>query len=137
MSKTITQKIIFKNISAATLYELYLDAKKHSAVTGAVAKINQKEGSVFTFYGDYITGKNLQLIKNKLIVQSWLASDWSADDIDSTFIIELEEKENGTTLYITHANVPLRQAKSLSDGWHEYYWNPWKAFLGLPSEKRK
>ena len=137
MSKTITQKIIFKNISAATLYELYMDAKKHSAVTGAEAKINQKEGSVFTSYGDYIAGKNLQLIKNKLIVQSWRASDWTEEDIDSTFIIELEEKENGTTIYVTHANVPLRQAKSLSDGWHKYYWNPWKAFLGLSSPKRK
>ncbi|MCY7409480.1 MAG: hypothetical protein LH473_04350, partial [Chitinophagales bacterium] len=68
MAKTISQKIIFKNTTAAVLYDLYMNAKKHSELTGGEAKITDKEGAKFSAYSSYCWGKNLQLIKNKLIV---------------------------------------------------------------------
>ena len=90
MSKTIVQEVVFKNTSAAALYELYMDGEKHSIATGAPADISPTEGTNYSAHSGYITGKNLQLITNRLIVQSWRAMSWSADDIDSTFIIYLE-----------------------------------------------
>ena len=129
MPKTIIQKIIFKNTDPENLYAFYMSAKKHSEITGALAKISAKEGAKFTAYDDYITGKNLQLIEDKLIVQSWRGSDWASDDVDSTFILLFEAKGKDTVMYVTHANLPDEHAKSIADGWHEYYWNPWKAFL--------
>ena len=129
MSKTIVQKVVFKNTTAKALYDLYMDAKKHSEVTGSEAKISAKEGSAFSAHGGYIKGKNLQLIKDKLIVQSWKAEDWDKEDMDSTFIINLETKGKDVVLHAIHANVPDNQSESLSDGWNEYYWKPWKKFL--------
>ena len=138
MPKTITQKVVFKNTSPKQLYELYMNAKKHSAATGAPAKITEKEGSKFSAHDGYITGKNLQLLKDKLIVQSWRGSDWDKADLDSTFIIRLEPKGKDTTVNMVHANLPDNQADSISKGWHDYYWNPWKQFLaGTPIDKRK
>jgi hypothetical protein len=90
MSKTIIQDVVFKNTTPKALYELYIDGEKHSIATGAPANISAKEGSEYSAHSGYITGKTLQLVKNKLIVQSWRAQSWSADDIDSTFIIYLE-----------------------------------------------
>jgi activator of HSP90 ATPase len=129
MSKTIVQKVVFKNTSPKALYDLYMDAKKHSEATGSVAKISAKEGSKFSAHGGYINGKNLQLIKDKLIVQSWKAQDWNKEDIDSTFIINLESKGNDVILHAIHANVPDNQSEEVSKGWHEYYWKPWKKYL--------
>ena len=129
MSKTIVQKIVFKNTTAAILYDLYMNAKKHSLVTGAPAKISAKQGSKYTAHGNYITGKNLRLVKNRLIVQTWRAQGWEKNDLDSTFIIELEPKDKDVILYVTHANLPDKHAGHIAKGWHDHYWNPWKMHI--------
>lgn len=129
MTKTIAQKVVFKNTTAKVLYELYMDAKKHSLVTGAPVKITPKEGTSYSAHGDYITGKNLCLVKDKLIVQTWRASDWDKTDTESIFIIRLEPKGKNVVLQMTHANVPKKQADEIKKGWHTYYWEPWKKHL--------
>jgi activator of HSP90 ATPase len=129
MSKTIVQKVIFKNTTARVLYNLYMDAEKHSMVTGGLAEILATEGSTYSVHGGYIRGKNLQLVKDKLIVQTWRAEEWEKTDIDSIFIINLEKKGNDVVLHAIHANLPDKHSDSIDKGWHDYYWNPWKQHL--------
>jgi activator of HSP90 ATPase len=129
MAKTITQKVVFKNTSPKSIYDLYMDAKKHAASTGWPTKISNKEGSKFITGGDYITGKNLVLMKNAMIVQTWRAKDWSKSDADSIFIITIEQKGKDAILNMIHANVPDKHASNLAKGWTSYYWNKWKAYL--------
>jgi activator of HSP90 ATPase len=128
MAKTITQKIVFKNTTPAQLYNLYMDAKKHTEATGDKAKIKDKEGAAFSAGDGYMWGKNLRLIKNKLIVQTWTAADWEGKE-ESTFILHLEAKGKDAVLYMTHANLPDNHAKHINDGWRSYYWEPWKEYL--------
>jgi len=130
MTKTILQKVVFKNTTAKALYEMYMDAKKHSIATGGPVKITAKEGDKYMVYDGYVTGKNLQLIKNKLIVQTWRASDWTKEDMDSTLVLAFGEAGNDAYVYMTHANVPERQYDSIKKGWDTYYWKPWKKILG-------
>ena len=129
MAKTIQQRIVFRHTSIETLYELYMDAKLHRASTGASVKINRKVGAAFSAYDDYCYGKNLQLVPNRLIVQSWRASDWKEEDIDSTFILQFEQHGKDAVVTMVHANVPDDQQQSLAKGWKDFYWNPWKLFL--------
>jgi len=129
MAKTIVQKVVFKNTTPKVLYDLYMDAKKHSMVTGGPAVISAKEGSSYSAHGGYITGKNLQLVKNKLIVQTWRAQGWDENDVDSTFIINLEQKGKDVVLHAIHANLPDKHSGHIDKGWHDHYWNPWKQHL--------
>ena len=129
MAKTIVQKVVFKNTTPKALYELYMDAKKHSMISGGRAEISAKEGTKYSVHGGYITGKNLQLVKNKLIVQTWRAVGWDKNDVDSTFIINLEEKGKDVVLHAIHANLPDKAASGIDKGWHDHYWNPWKQHL--------
>lgn len=129
MAKTITQKITFKNTTPEVLYNLYMNAKLHLKATGAPVKISEKVGADFSAYDGYCRGKNLQLIKNKLIVQSWRASDWNENDVDSTFILLFEQKGKDVVVTMVHANVPDNQAKALAGGWNDFYWTPWKNYL--------
>ncbi|MEO8087987.1 MAG: SRPBCC domain-containing protein [Bacteroidota bacterium] len=130
MAKTITQKIVFKNQQATELYKMFLDSKLHSQITGGEeAKITAKEGAKYSAHGGYCFGKSLQLIKGKLIVQSWRASDWSNEEMDSTFILSFKQQGKNALLTMVHANVPDNQATSLKSGWADFYWKPWKAFL--------
>src|ERR1035437_8196980 len=99
MAKNIVQKLLFKNVKPKALYDLYMNAKKHSAVTGAPAKISAKTGSKFSAHGGYITGENVQLIKGSLIVQTWRGSDCDKAVPDSIFIIQLEPKGKNVLLH--------------------------------------
>ncbi len=137
MPKTIVQKVVFKNTTPKDLYKLYMDSKNHSRVTGASAKISEKIGAKYSAYDDYISGKNLHLVKDRLIVQTWRAQGWGKEDIDSTFIINLHAKGKNVELHIIHANVPDHEFDSLKKGWHENYWDPWKKFLLEKTKKEK
>ncbi|MBK6482685.1 MAG: SRPBCC domain-containing protein [Chitinophagales bacterium] len=129
MPKTITQRVVFKNTTASELYELYMNAKKHSAATGTGTKISEKEGAKYSAGDDYITGKNLVLMKNKMIVQTWKAADWDEDEQDSIFMLTFEQQGKNAVLNMVHANIPDKHADSIKKGWTTYYWNPWKAYL--------
>src|SRR4030095_8709394 len=121
MAKTITQKIVFRNIPVATLYNTYMNAKEHGVSVGVIAKIQNKEGAKFSAHDSYVTGKNLQLIKDKLIVQSWWASDWSKSHVDSTFILFFEQMDNDSIINMVHANVPEKHFAGVEEGWSDYY----------------
>ena len=136
MAKTILQKVVFKNTSPDKVYDLYMNAKQHSFITGAPAKISNKVGASFSAHGSYIAGKNLHLIKNELIVQTWRAESWSKDDPDSILIIGLERKGNDVVLNAVHANVPDNAEASLKKGWFDHYWNPMKNHLAGKEIKR-
>ena len=129
MSKTIIHEVVFKNTTPQTLYDLYMNAEKHSHIVGGDATIEDKEGVAFSAHQGYITGKNLRLVKGKLIVQTWRAQTWKPEDEDSIFILALEAKGNDALLTMTHANLPDDGAASVDKGWHEHYWNPWKQHL--------
>ncbi len=129
MAKTIVQKITFKNTTPAKLYEFYMDSKLHSKLTGAPAKITKKVGSPFSAHGNYISGRNLHLVPNKQIVQTWRGMDWKKSDLDSVFSINLEQAGKDTILHAVHSNVPDKAAPGINKGWHDHYWKPWKAHL--------
>ena len=136
MAKTIVQKVLFKNSSPKDLYGLYMNAKKHTKATGAPAQITNEEGADFSAHGGYITGENLKLVKDSLIVQHWRAKDWNIADPYSVFMLYFEPRGHHTTLHVVHANVPDEHADGIEKGWYTFYWHPWKAYLaGKPIEK--
>ena len=135
--KTITQKVVFKNTTPEKLYDLYMDAKLHSLLTGAPAKITKKVGSSFTAHGDYIKGKNLHLIPGKHIVQSWRGKDWKKSDLDSIFMLQFEKQGKDAVLNMVHANIPDDEADGIKSGWTDYYWTPWKAHLAGQKPRKK
>jgi activator of HSP90 ATPase len=129
MPKTIVQKVMFKNTTPKTLYNLYMNEKQHSMITGGPAKISEKVGSAFSSHGKYITGKNLHLVKDKQITQTWRAKNWSKKETDSIFTINLEQKGKDVVLHAVHTNLPDKAAAGVNKGWHSHYWNPWKQHL--------
>ena len=124
---TIVQKEVFKNTQSEALYELYMNAGLHSLITNGPVEISDNAGSSFNAFGGYITGKNLMLVRGRLIVQLWRGSDW--DKKDSVFVISLEQKGKDTLLNMVHANVPDNKEARLAKGWKEHYWNPWRQHL--------
>ena len=129
MPKTIVHDIVFRNTTPKDLYELYMNSKKHSIATGAPATISAKEGEKFSAHDGWITGENLKLIKNQLIVQTWRSKNWNPEDKNSIFTVYFEPKGNNVVVHAIHANVPDKDYEGVNKGWHQHYWEPWKKYL--------
>ncbi len=128
-TKTIKQKAVIP-ASPEKVYNALMHSKEHSAFSNSGVKIKDKVGTSFSAYDGYIEGKNLKLVKGKKIVQSWKAaeSNWPKGHL-SEVIFELKKKGIGTEIIFTHKDVPAEYAKSISDGWKDYYWNPLKEYF--------
>ena len=126
--KKIKQTITFK-AKPSEVYEALMDSKKHSEFTGDKAKISNKVHGKFKAYGDYIEGENLELVKNKKIVQKWRGSGWENGHY-SKVTYELKKVKNGTRLTFTQTDVPDKEYKSINKGWKEHYWNKMKEVFG-------
>ena len=132
MPQTITQKVLLKGTTPDVVYTMYLTPKHHTALTGSThADISAKQGTSFELWDGYITGKNLQLVKDRLIVQAWRGSDWNDNDADSTFMLLLEKKDDDVLIHMTHANIPDEFVKDIKKGWTTHYWKPWQKYLDL------
>lgn len=125
--KKLIQIVTFK-ASPHEVYELLMDSKKHSAFTGDKAVISRRVGGKFKAFGDYATGKNIELVEDKKIVQTWRASDWPAG-ASSTVTYEFEASGKNTKLKFTQEGIPEEQYDSIKQGWIDYYWEPMKKFL--------
>jgi len=119
------------------VYDAWLDAKKHTAMTGAKATDEGK--GRFTAWNGYISGRTLSKQPQKKIVQSWRTSHFSDTDADSKVTVELEPFDGGTHVTLVQENIPDDQADSYRDGWHQNYFGPMKAFFAAkkPAAKKK
>jgi activator of HSP90 ATPase len=128
ITPVIEQSITFKS-TPAELYELFMDSAKHTAATGAPAKISRKVGGKWTAFGGALVGKNLELFPNAMIVQAWRSTNFKKDDPDSILIVRFEKTPNGATVHLTHVGVPKQDHKGVTNGWKKYYWGPWKKYF--------
>jgi activator of HSP90 ATPase len=110
------------------LFELWMDEKKHAAFTGGEAKVSRAVGGSFVTFDGWATGKNIELVKDKKIVQTWRADDWPLGHF-STLTIHLIKASKGTKLLFSQTDVPANKAKDISQGWKDYYWGPMKKVL--------
>jgi len=127
MAKTIRQTRTF-NATPRELYDALMETRKHAAFTGASASISRKVGGRISAYDDYITGKNIELVPGRKIVQAWRGSDWP-EGLFSTAVFELKGVRGGTKLTFTQTGVPEQQYEAIKKGWIEFYWTPLTAWL--------
>jgi activator of HSP90 ATPase len=128
MTRAIQQSIVLK-ATPEELFETFLDSKKHSAATGAPAKASRRTNGSFTAFGGQIHGRNLAIVPGKMIVQSWRASHWKDEDLDSILVLRFSKAPGGGRIDLVHVNVPAHDHKGVTQGWPKYYWKPWKAYL--------
>ena len=121
-----------KTIVPATpdeVYEVFMDAKKHSEVTGSKATCDPRVGGEFTAWDGYISGKNLDLEKGKKIVQEWITTEWPTGYLPSRLELTFKKVKEGTEISMVHSNVPKEQAKDYEEGWIDFYWEPMKEYF--------
>jgi uncharacterized protein YndB with AHSA1/START domain len=115
--------------SARQIYDAWLDSLAHSEMTGSKANMSNEVGADVSAWGDYITGRNLELIPGERIVQSWRTAQFTEGHEDSIITVTLEEAENGTLLTLVHGHVPDDQMSYEQGGWEQHYFGPMKKYF--------
>jgi uncharacterized protein YndB with AHSA1/START domain len=114
---------------------MYLDPKQHAAMTGAPVKIAAKAGAKFEAFGGALTGTVLQVVPNRLIVQSWRSTHFGRRDLDSTLVLSFWPDPGGGRIELMHVNVADGDFAGVSAGWSKYYWVPWREYLMRPGKR--
>jgi uncharacterized protein YndB with AHSA1/START domain len=128
MSNAIKQKVILK-ARPAVVYRMLTNARAHAKFTGAPAKIEARAGGAFNVWGGYVLGFNVELVKNKRIVQAWRGSDWPKGAW-SVVTYELRPKAGGKTeITFSQHGAPASQVPHLRKGWKSSYWDLMKAAI--------
>jgi activator of HSP90 ATPase len=134
MKPPIEQTVKF-SCSPEALFEMYMDSAKHSASTGAAAQVTRRVGGRFTAFDGALSGRNLLIVPNRLIVQAWRSTAFKRDDPDSILVLEFSKTGGGAKVHMVHANVPAQDHQGVSKGWPKFYWKPWKAYLAASKRK--
>ncbi|HCV43697.1 MAG TPA: hypothetical protein DGH68_09455 [Bacteroidetes bacterium] len=124
MPKTIRQSVTL-SATPEQVYEALMNSKTHAKFTGAPAKISRKVGGKISAYDGYIDGTNVELVKNKKIVQMWRGGDWPEGDY-SRATFALKKVKGGTKLTFTQTGVHDKQYRAIKQGWIDFYWVPMK-----------
>jgi len=116
-------------INSKKLFNAWLSSREHSAFTGGKAKIQNKVGSKFNAWDNYISGEILELEEGKRILHFWRSNDFPKNAEDSLLEIVLKETDKGCRLILKHWNIPEGQGKSYKDGWVKFYFEPMKKYF--------
>jgi uncharacterized protein YndB with AHSA1/START domain len=139
MPRTVTLAVVLP-AAPERLYSMYLDPRVHAAFTGAPVKIGARPGARFEAFGGALSGRILQVVPGRLIVQTWRSTQFARRDLDSTLVLSFWKERAGGRIELTHVNVADRDFAGVSEGWGKYYWTPWRAYLeasGTSTRKRR
>jgi activator of HSP90 ATPase len=114
-----TFKKTFKiNAEPSDVYSAITNPYTIELWTGYTAVMSEIPGSEFSLWEGDITGKNIEFIKDKKIVQEWYFGDQPEK---STVTITIHPDKQDSAVTIEHINIPDEDFADISEGWREYY----------------
>ncbi len=128
MSKLVKQSVVLP-AGARELYAMYLNPRTHAAITGHEVEIGARPGARFRAFNGALTGRILQTVPGRLIVQAWRSRAFHKGDVDSTLVLRFTATGKKGRIDLMHVNVPDHDYRGVDNGWRQYYWKPWRKFL--------
>jgi len=86
--------------------------------SGYPAQMSEEPGSEFSLWEGDITGKNLEFIKDRKVVQEWYFGEQKDKSI-VTITIQPDREDSQVT--VEHTNIPDDDFDDIAEGWREYY----------------
>jgi activator of HSP90 ATPase len=114
-----TFKKTFKiNAEPSDIYSALTNSCTIELWSGYPAKMSEEPGSDFSLWDGDITGKNLEFIKDKRVVQEWFFGEQKEKSI-VTITIQPDRADSQVT--VEHSNIPDEDFDDIAEGWREYY----------------
>jgi activator of HSP90 ATPase len=114
-----TFKKTFKiNAEPSDVYSAITNPYTVELWSGYPAQMSTEPGSEFSLWEGDITGKNLEFIQDKKIVQEWYFGEQSEK---SMVTISIAPDRENTQVTVEHTNIPDEEFSGIAEGWREYY----------------
>jgi uncharacterized protein YndB with AHSA1/START domain len=88
--------------------------------TGESAEMSTTPGTEFSLWDGAISGRNIEFIPGKKIVQEWFFGDQPEQSIVT---IILHPHVKGTSAELRHTNIPDADFDDITEGWNENYFS--------------
>jgi len=114
-----TFKKTFKiNADPSDIYAALTNPYTIELWSGYPAKMTAEPGTEFSLWEGDITGRNLEFIENKKIVQEWYFGDQPEKSIVT---ITIQNDKEDSLVTVEHTNIPDTDFSEIAEGWREYY----------------
>ena len=114
-----TFKKTFKiNAEPSDVYSALTNPYTIGLWSGYPAVMSEEPGSEFSLWEGDISGKNLEFIKDRKIVQEWYFGDQAEKSIVT---INIQPVRSDSQVTVEQTNIPDDDFADISEGWKEYY----------------
>jgi activator of HSP90 ATPase len=114
-----TFKKIFKiNAEPSDIYSALTNPYTIELWSRYPATMSEIPGSEFSLWEGDITGKNLEFVRDKKVVQEWYFGEQKGKSI-VTITIQADREDSLVT--VEHTNIPDEDFADIAEGWREYY----------------
>jgi activator of HSP90 ATPase len=86
--------------------------------SGYPAIMKEEPGTEFSLWDGDISGKNLEFVHDKKVVQEWYFDDQPDKSIVT---ITIQTDNDNSLVTVEHTNIPDEDFTDISEGWREYY----------------
>jgi activator of HSP90 ATPase len=86
--------------------------------SGYPAEMSTEAGSEFSLWEGDITGKNLEFVADRKVVQEWFFGEGGEKSIVT---ITIQPDRDDSLVTVEHTNIPDQDFADISEGWREYY----------------
>ncbi|MEP6648123.1 MAG: SRPBCC domain-containing protein [Saprospiraceae bacterium] len=133
MANTVNQFAIHLERSYPTtpdaIYKLLINGAKFGDVTGIPGKGGGTEGAFFSIFGDFVTGRQIELVPNERISQAWRMMDWVPGQYSIVRFTFVQEGRH-TRFVVDQAGHPEEFHEHISTNWEGFYFRPFEKYFG-------
>lgn len=114
-----TFKKTFKiNAEPSDIYSALTNPYTIELWSGYPAQMSTIQGSEFSLWEGDITGKNLEFIQDRKVVQEW----YFGDQVEKSVVtITIAPDRENSLVIVEHTNIPDDEFNDIAEGWREYY----------------
>ena len=94
--------------------------------SGYPAVMDENPDTEFSLWEGDITGKNIEIEKNKKVIQQWY---FDGQPEESVVTIKLFSDKKGTQVELNHKNIPDEVYDNIVEGWNDFYFGAIKEFF--------
>ena len=111
-------KTFIINAEPADVYSALTNPFTIEIWSGYPAIMSEEPGSEFSLWEGDITGRNLEFIKDRKIVQEW----YFGEQTDKSIVtISIQSDKEDSQVTVEHTNIPDKDFADIAEGWREYY----------------
>lgn len=117
MSKTLEQNYSIK-APISKVWQAFVDPEIINQWGAGPAKMDDKVGTKFSLWNNDIYGENIEVVREKKLVQNWYGGDWEKPSVVK---FTFNEKDGETKINLVHTDLPDGEEDNFADGWKSYY----------------